>query len=112
MSDPRYTDPRMRPDPDPSGRRPMETDPMRGSGQTWGWVAAIVALAVVIALVFGYYHNEPSTASRTQPSPTTTGAAPAAPRPMSPNAVPAGPQPAAPAPAAPAAPVPGEPPKP
>jgi len=114
MSDPRYTDPRMRPDPDPALRRPMETDPMRGSGQTWGWVAAIVALAVVIALVFGYYRNEPSTASRDNlPSLTTTGAAPTAPRPVSPSTVPPGPQPPALAPAAPAAPpAPSEPPKP
>jgi hypothetical protein len=54
----------------------------------WGWVAAIIALAVVIVLVAGYYRHEPSTASRIPPAPTTTGAAPSA-RPLPPAPPPA-----------------------
>jgi hypothetical protein len=110
MSDPRYTgsgntDPRA-----PRGNDPME--PRRrtsesGSGQMWTWVAAIVAIAVVIALVAGYYRSEPSTASRTQSPPITTGAAPSALPPAIPSVPPAEPaSPAAPAPASPAPPVP------
>jgi hypothetical protein len=111
MSDPRYTG---------SGytgpRNPRSDDPLEprrrmsdgGSGQMWTWVAAIVAIAVVIALVAGYYRSEPTSASRTSSPPTTTGAAPSVPPPSPPaaNPSPATPAPATPTPASPGAPAP------
>ena len=60
MSDPRYTDPRYS---DP--RRPVEPNAPRrrmdiedGSGAMWGWVAAIAAIVVVIALMVGYHRMD------------------------------------------------------
>ena len=87
MSDPRYTDPRYS---DP--RRPVEPNAPRrrmdiedGSGAMWGWVAAIAAIVVVIALMIGYHRMDFESASnRPVNPPTTTGAAPPAPTPATP----------------------------
>jgi hypothetical protein len=88
MSDPRYTgsgrpDPRM-----PPGDEPIEPRLQTRNGSwdpMWGWVAAIVALAVVIVLVAGYYRNEPSTAARNPPAPTTSGPTTTGSAPSNPN---------------------------
>jgi len=104
MSDPRYTGPNSDPLL-PRGSDPIEPRrPQRDAGNfMWGWVAALIGLAVVIALVAGYYRHEPATASRDlSPTPATTGAAPSSQRPDLP--IPAAPTPMA--PASPAAPTP------
>jgi hypothetical protein len=97
MSDPRYTgsgypDPRAPRDNDPIAPRRVYRD--SGTGQMWTWVAAIVAVTVVIALVAGYYRHDTSTESRVNAPPSTTGAAPSAP--IAPSAVPTIPAPARP----------------
>jgi hypothetical protein len=109
MSDPRYTDPadplhRSRNFPGPGSRLRPEFERGRGSGAIWSAVAAIIALAVVIALVAGYYRHEQPTASR--PTPVTTGAGPVSPQaPLPSPANPAAPTtPAAPTPANPVTP--------
>ena len=95
MSDPRYTDPRR-------------TDPLRrfdlqGSsavGTMWTWVAAIIAVIVILGLVIGYSRTDQ--ASNQPKQPTTTGAASSPSRPAPPAKSGDMPAPAAPAPAQPA----------
>jgi hypothetical protein len=114
MSDPRYTDPRY-PDPRRSGMdqntpRRADFDEPSSGGSMWTWLAAIVAIIVVLGLAIGY--NRTEEARNEQGPPTTTGAAPSAPRPApsttgsaTPRAAqpaPANPTPANPAPASPA----------
>jgi hypothetical protein len=81
-TDPRYTDPRRPPESDPAAMRRFDLERNRSSGAMWGWAAAIFALIVVMALVIGY--NRQSTvatnAPNAQSAPSTTGAAPPAPR--------------------------------
>ena len=90
MSDPRYTGPR-RTDP----LRRIDAQGTNGTGTMWTWLAAIIAIIVVLGLVIGYSRTEQA---NIQPNgPTTTGSAPKAPAPKPGNA--AVPQPAAPAPA-------------
>lgn len=102
MSDPRYTDQRR-------------TDPMRrfdlqgssSSGTMWTWVAAIIAVIVVLGLVIGYSRTDQATNQSNQPA-TTTGSAPATSRPAPPaksGDMPA-PAPAAPTPTTPTPPAP------
>jgi len=84
MSDPRYTDPR-------------QTDPVLdrddSSGGVWGWVAGVAILALIAFVVIAGWNsdrnsasNSPatSTAQRTMPGPSTTGAGGTSPQPMSP----------------------------
>jgi hypothetical protein len=99
MSDPRYTDPR-RTDP----LRRFDLQGSSSAGTMWTWVAAIIAVIVVLGLVIGYSRTDQASNQPNQP--TTTGAAPSPSRPAPPaksgdksGDVPA---PAAPAPAAPA----------
>ena len=69
MSDPRYTGPR-------------HTDPLRridgqvtnGAGTMWTWLAAILAVIVVLGLVIGYSRTEQAKIQSNEP--TTTGSAP------------------------------------
>ncbi len=80
-TDPRYTDPREPADTPANMNAPHQLDPAsrRGTpGTTWTWVAAIVAIIVVLGLVLGY--NRTEVAQNRSNTPTTTGAAPALPR--------------------------------
>jgi hypothetical protein len=92
MSDPRYTGPR-RTDP----LRRIDAQATEGAGTMWMWLAAIIAVIVVLGLVIGYSRTEQANIQSNEP--TTTGSAPSALRlaPKPGNA--AVPQPAAPAPA-------------
>jgi len=67
MSDPRFTDPRR-------------TDPLRrydqasnSAGTLWTWLAAIVAVVVVLGLIIGYSRTDQASIQSAEP--TTTGAA-------------------------------------
>jgi hypothetical protein len=88
MSDPRYTDPRYV-DPrrptgvEPDAPRPYDFEEPSSGGSTWTWLAAIAAIIVVLGLAIGY--NRTEQASNPSTEPTTTGAAPAAPRPAAPS---------------------------
>ena len=95
MSDPRYTDSR-RTDP----LRRLDLPGSSTAATMWTWLAAIVALIVVLGLIIGYSRTDQANIQSSEP--TTTGAAPSALR-FAPKLgdVPA--QPAAPAPATPAA---------
>jgi len=94
MSDPRYTGPR-RTDP----LRRIDGQVTNGAGTMWTWLAAILAVIVVLGLVIGYSRIEQAKIQSNEP--TTTGSAPSglrlAPKPG--HAV--VPAPAAPAPATP-----------
>jgi hypothetical protein len=93
MSDPRYTGPR-RTDP----LRRVDVQGTNGAGTMWTWLAAIIAVIIVLGLVIGYSRTEQA---NIQPNgPTTTGSAPPALAPKPGSA--AAPQPAAPAPETPA----------
>jgi hypothetical protein len=107
MSDPRYTDPRYsdprRPAMNPDTPHRLDLDAPDRASSTWTWLAAIVAILVVVGLAISY--NRTEEASTRPETPTTTGAAPSAPRPAAPanpTINPALPAPAAPTPATPA----------
>lgn len=96
MSDPRYTDPRRS---DPLHR--LDLQGSNGAGMIWTWLAAIVAVIVVLGLIIGYSRTDQANLRFKEPA--TTGSAPSGPRlAPKPNAkshdVPA-PPPGAPAPA-------------
>jgi len=86
MSDPRYTDPRYADtrrsemNPDTRGHLDLDT-PERGSSM-WTWLAALVAIVIVLGLAISY--NRTEEANTRLDAPTTTGAAPATPRPATP----------------------------
>jgi hypothetical protein len=81
--DPRYTDPQRPPGSDPNMRRRLDLETPSSDGSMWTWIAALVAIVVIIGLAIGYNRTEEA---RNQPNqPTTTGAAPATPRPMAPT---------------------------
>jgi hypothetical protein len=96
MSDPRYTDSR-RTDP----LRRLDVQGSSSAATIWTWLAAIIAVIVVLGLIIGYSRTDQANIRSSEPA--TTGAAPSAVR-IAPKLgdVPA-PQPAAPAPATPAA---------
>jgi hypothetical protein len=86
MSDPRYTDPRYadtrRSETNPDTQRHLDLDaPERGSSM-WTWLAALVAIVLVVGLAISY--NRTEEASTRPETPATTGAAPATPRPAAP----------------------------
>jgi hypothetical protein len=87
MSDPRYTDPRYS-DPRRSGMdgdmpRHLDLDAPESAGSMWTWLAALVAIIVVLGLAIGY--NRTEEASTRPDTPTTTGSAPSTPRPAAPT---------------------------
>ena len=75
----------------------------RSSNAMWGWIAGIVFLVVVLALVFGSGREGTRTAGTSSPStssaPSTTGSGSSSPSRMNPPAT--SPAPARPAPASP-----------
>ncbi len=71
MSDPRYTDSR-RTDP----LRRLDRQGSNSGGTMWTWLAAIIAVVVVLGLIIGYSRTDQ--ASIQSNDPTTTGAAPSA----------------------------------
>jgi hypothetical protein len=92
MSDPRYNDPRRN---DPLRRFDLQGS--GGGGMIWTWLAAIIAVVVVLGLVIGYSRTDQA---RIHSNPAaTTGSAPSGLR-LAPRSNPkAGDVPAAPAPA-------------
>jgi hypothetical protein len=95
MSDPRYSDSR-RPDP----FRRFDVQQANSAGTIWTWLAAIIAVVVVLGLIIGYSRTDQASIQSNEP--TTTGSAPSALRfaPKSGDAQ--TPPPAAPAPVTPA----------
>ena len=95
MSEPRYTDSR-RTDP----LRRFDVQESNSAGTIWTWLAAIIAVVVVLGLIIGYSRTDQASIQSNEP--TTTGSAPSALR-FAPRSgdVPV-PPPAAPAPATPA----------
>jgi hypothetical protein len=93
MSEPRYPDSR-RTDP----FRRLDVQGSNSAGTIWTWLAAIIAVVVVLGLIIGYSRTDQASIQSTEP--TTTGAAPSALRfaPKSGDV----PQPAVPAPVTPA----------
>jgi hypothetical protein len=61
MSD--YRDPN-----DPMWRNTTYDPDTRGSGTSWGWIAAALFLVVVLAIVFGVKHEPTQTASNEPPA--------------------------------------------
>jgi hypothetical protein len=106
MSDPRDTDPRYA-----DLKRRLDEAPS-GGGSMWPWwLAALVAILVIVGVAIGYNQTEQASNNQSN-APTTTGAAPSAPR-LAPPANPGGdasrPTPAMPTPVTPApAPTPNE----
>jgi hypothetical protein len=95
MSEPRFTDSR-RTDP----FRRLDVQGSNHAGTIWTWLAAIVAVVVVLGLIIGYSRTDQ--ASIQSGEPTTTGAAPSALRFAPKSGDVELPQPAAPAPVTPA----------
>jgi len=95
MSDPRYTDSR-RPDP----FRRFDVQGSNSAGTIWTWLAAIIAVVVVLGLIIGYSRTDQASIQSSEP--TTTGAAPSALRFAPKSGDVELPQPAAPAPVTPA----------
>ena len=69
MSDPRYTDSR-RTDP----LRRFDLQGSNSAGTMWTWLAAIIAVIVVLGLIIGYSRTDQTTVQSSDP--TTTGSAP------------------------------------
>jgi hypothetical protein len=91
--------------PEDPFQRDAAYDPNARSGNSaWGWVAAAVFVAIVLAVVFGMGHqpgqNETNTAANETRPPASTMAPPAGPAPT--NPAPTNPTPANPAPNKPA----------
>ncbi len=85
MSD--YRDPN-----DPMWRNTTYDPDTRGSGTSWGWIAAALFLVVVLAIVFGVKHEPNQQTASNEPPASSHMTNPAAP-PMTPG------QPSTPAPA-------------
>jgi hypothetical protein len=73
MSDPRHIDPRRN---DPLRRFDLQGS--NGAGMIWTWLAAIIAVIVVLGLVIGYSRTDQANLRSKEPA--TTGSAPSAPR--------------------------------
>jgi hypothetical protein len=95
MSEPRYTDSR-RTDP----FRRFDVQGSNSAGTIWTWLAAIIAVVVVLGLIIGYSRTDQASIQSNEP--TTTGAAPSALRFAPRTGDVQTPPPAAPAPATPA----------
>src|SRR5215813_4815986 len=96
MSDLRYTDSR-RPDP----FRRFDVQGSNSAGTIWTWLAAIIAVVVVLGLIIGYSRTDQASIQSNEP--TTTGSAPSALRFAPKSGDVQAPPPEAPAPATPAA---------
>jgi Na+/H+-dicarboxylate symporter len=106
MSDYDYRNPE-----DPFQRETAYDPNARTGNSAWGWVAAAVFVAIVLAVVFGMGHqpgeNGTNTAMNQTKPPATTQMAPSAnPSPTTPSITPANPLPATPATPNPATPAP------
>jgi hypothetical protein len=77
MADHRYTDSET----ESAGTEQQDIDPNRSPGMMWGWVAAIFAVVMIMALTIGF-NPSGNVANNVPPAiPTTTGSAlPTAPR--------------------------------
>jgi hypothetical protein len=71
MSDPRYTDSR-RTDP----LRRVDLQGSSTAGTIWTWLAAIIAVIVVLGLIIGYSRTDQASIQSNSNEPTTTGSAP------------------------------------
>jgi hypothetical protein len=71
MSEPRYTGSR-RPDP----FRRLDVQESNSAGTIWTWLAAIIAVVVVLGLIIGYSRTDQASLQSNEP--TTTGSAPSA----------------------------------
>jgi len=69
MSDPRYSDSR-RTDP----FRRFDVQGSNSAGTIWTWLAAIIAVVVVLGLIIGYSRTDQASIQSNEP--TTTGSAP------------------------------------
>lgn len=69
MSDPRHTDSR-RTDP----LRRLDGQGSSSAGTIWTWLAAIIAVVVVLGLIIGYSRTDQASLQSNEP--TTTGSAP------------------------------------
>jgi hypothetical protein len=69
MSDPRYTDSR-RTDP----LRRFDLQGSNSAGTIWTWLAAIIAVVVVLGLIIGYSRTDQASIQSNEP--TTTGSSP------------------------------------
>jgi hypothetical protein len=77
----------------PDAPHRLDLDAPDRASSTWTWLAAVVAILVILGLAISY--NRTEEASTRPDTPTTTGAAPAAPRPAIPvNPADNAPQPA------------------
>jgi hypothetical protein len=96
MSDPR--------DPNYPYQRHYEDVSARSTNAIWGWIAGLVFLVIILALIFGpNWSNSPNQTAGNPPAQTTGSAPPA--KPMTPPAAtPAAPPASTPAPANPSAP--------
>ena len=96
MSDPRHIDPRRH-----DALRRLDLQGSNSAGMIWTWLAAIIAVVVVLGLVIGYSRID--RASLPFKEPATTGSAPSglrlAPKPHPKSSDAPAPPPAAPAPA-------------
>jgi hypothetical protein len=97
MSDYDYRNPE-----DPFQRDTAYDPNVRTGNSAWGWIAAAVFVAIVLAVVFGMGHqpgqNGTNTASNETRSPATTMAPPTTSKPATTNPSPTSPAPANPAP--------------
>lgn len=76
MSDPRDTNPRRS---DMSDRR-LDFEAMSSRTSMWPWLAALVAILVILGVAIGYNRTEQASNNHSN-APTTTGAAPSQPQP-------------------------------
>jgi hypothetical protein len=95
MSEPRFTDSR-RTDP----FRRLDVQGSNRAGTIWTWLAAIIAVVVVLGLIIGYSRTDQASIQSSEP--TTTGAAPSSLRFAPKSGDVQQPEPAAPAPVTPA----------
>jgi len=61
---------------DPMGREPHYDPDVRGSGASWGWIAAALVIVVVLAVAFGTGHGPSRTASNDIAPPPASRMAP------------------------------------
>jgi hypothetical protein len=97
MSEPRFTDSRRT---DPFRRLDVQGSNQAGTITIWTWLAAIIAVVVVLGLIIGYSRTDQASIQSSEP--TTTGAAPSALRFAPKSGEVELPQPAAPTPVTPA----------
>jgi hypothetical protein len=79
MADHRHTDSET----EPAATQQLDMDPNRSPGTMWGWVAAIFAVIVIMALAIGFKSSDNVAGNDRSATATTTGSAPAASAPFS-----------------------------